>query len=64
MNNCKYSNDRIVLGIEHEFCTNEELKELNKSEGKDFHCMGRLWCGRFERNTRSGQGELKTGKQT
>lgn len=46
MNNCKYSKIEVVDGIKHEICTNEELKELNKSNGKNIPCMKN--CGKVE----------------
>ena len=47
MDNCKYNKNEIVDRIKHEICSNEELKELNKSNGKNIPCMGSR-CGRFE----------------
>ncbi|MBR4790718.1 MAG: hypothetical protein IK024_07470 [Treponema sp.] len=47
MDNCKYSKNKIVDGFKHEICSNEELKKLNKSNGKNIPCMGRE-CGKFE----------------
>lgn len=48
MNNCKYRKNEIVNDIKHELCTNEELKKLNKSEGKDIPCIQKFNCGKFE----------------
>ena len=55
MNECKYSNDKTVDGIEHEICTNEELKELNKSSDANIPCMGSQ-CGKFEKKDDERQG--------
>ena len=49
MYNCKYVNIEVVDGIKHEICTNEELKELNTSNGKSIPCMNN--CGKFEERT-------------
>ena len=47
MKDCKFNKDEVSNGIEHEICSNEEMKELNKSNGKDIPCMGKR-CGKFE----------------
>ena len=49
MDNCKYNKNEVVDGIKHEICSNGELKELNKSNGKNIPCIGRK-CGKFEEN--------------
>lgn len=46
MDNCKYRKNEIVNGIKHEICSNEDLKEVNKSNGKNIPCMGKE-CGKF-----------------
>lgn len=59
MNGCKYSRYDFPNNIEHAFCTNEELKTLNKSNGKDIPCieMSGLRCGKFERADDEPQGD-------
>ena len=52
MDNCKYSKNEIVNVIKHEICSDEDLKELNKSNGKNIPCMGSK-CGKFEENDRN-----------
>lgn len=47
MDNCKYSNNVYIDGIKHEICSNEELKTINKTDGKNIPCMGPK-CGKFE----------------
>ncbi|MBQ9494905.1 MAG: hypothetical protein IJR50_04620 [Treponema sp.] len=47
MDNCKYSNNVCIDGIKHEICSNEELKTINKTDGKNIPCMGPK-CGKFE----------------
>ena len=48
MHNCRYSNDKIVNGITHEKCSNEEIKKINHSKN-DIPCIGKS-CGMFEAN--------------
>lgn len=45
---CKYCETEISEGIEHEICTNENLKKINKSGNKNIPCVGSK-CGRFEK---------------
>lgn len=52
MDNCKYNKNEVVDGIKHKICSNEDLKELNKSNGKNIPCMGRK-CGKFEEDDNS-----------
>ena len=47
MDNCKFSKNETVGGVKHEICSNEEFKEINKSNGKNIPCMGNR-CGKFE----------------
>ena len=58
MNNCKHSRYEYSQGIEHAFCTNEALKEINKSNGKDIPCM-RSDCGQFEPTDSDNQAETE-----
>lgn len=46
--NCKYVKKEIVNGILHEKCTNEELKEINKSNCNDIPCRSEN-CSKFEK---------------
>ena len=40
MVNCEYCKVEVINGIEHQKCTNEKMKEINKSNEKDIPCMG------------------------
>lgn len=54
MNNCKYCKNEITDGITHQYCTNEELKQLNKSKDKNIPCMSN--CGKFaEKSNKQGE---------
>ena len=57
MNNCKFRKNEVVDGIKHEICTNEYLKELNKSNDKGISCIGNR-CVKFEEKC-DKQGEAK-----
>ena len=45
MGDCKFCKNERVLGIVHELCTNETMKQINHSD-KDIPCMGKE-CGQF-----------------
>lgn len=47
MNNCIYCELKIIDGIEHEICKNEEIKSLNHASEKEFPCNG-YKCGKYE----------------
>lgn len=44
-----YISENIDGIIEHEYCTNEDLKTQNKSNGKNIKCIG-IGCGKYEKN--------------
>ncbi len=50
MDNCKFRKIEIVDGIKHEICTNEDLRDLNKANGKNIPCMKK--CGKLEEKNR------------
>lgn len=39
MNNCKYCKIEVTDGHEHTYCSNEELKKINKSKEDDIPCL-------------------------
>ena len=52
MTMCKFCKEERTLGILHEICTNEDLRQMyhadkSKSENKDLYCIG-TDCGRCE----------------
>ena len=60
MTECKFCREERTLGILHEICTNEDLRQINhadenKSENKDLHCRG-TDCGKFERIKENNEG--------
>ena len=57
MDNCKYSENRVVGGNKHEICSNNELKKLNNSDDENIPCMGSR-CGKFEERD-NGQNEAR-----
>lgn len=48
MTDCKYCKEEISNRTIHLKCSNEELKEINKSNGKDIPC-NRKNCTNYEK---------------
>ena len=66
MKDCAYYKCKHVDGIVHEFCTNEELNQINESNSSENNssnvkyicCFGSFAnCGKYEKITTTEKGE-------